>query len=450
MLKIQKYFNYLLTDKSKKRYEIFQENKIHQFDDKGSIEKRQLNKLNTLIAYAYKNIPYYTKLFNSAGIDSHNTSLNKLHEIECIPFLTKSIIQNEYDSLHIKDLSTRGAYTNSTGGSTGEPVSFIQDTVFFENSQASFLLALSWRNANPYDSVIKIWGAERDTFEGKKPLISYIKDFFRNRIVLNCFIMTEKNIVDYINIINRHKPKLIIAYVQSIYEIAKYAEEHNINIETQCAIHTGAGTLYECMRLTIEKVFGCKVFNHYGTREMSSIASECKDHSGLHITMDHTLVEVVDENGIACPPGVEGEIVVTTLNNFSMPLIRYKIGDIGTMSSSSTCSCGCNYPKLEKITGRTNGVFKTKKGDRVGGEFFTHIFINRRWVKSYQVIQKDFNLIKISIVKGVLVKDQSKDIIEIKNKIKKIMGMDCVVEFDFVERIPKTKTGKLLNTICEI
>ena len=171
---------------------------------------------------------------------------------------------------------------------------------------------------------------------------------------------------------------------------------------------------------------------------MGSIASECQNHDGLHILMEHTLVEVVDELGKRCLPGVEGEIVITTLNNYSMPLIRYKIGDMGVMSDKIQCNCGCNYPILQKISGRTNGVFKTKSGS------------NRESIKNFQVIQKDLDFIKVKIVKKDGIEFNEEDISDIKNKIKLVMGINCKVVFEFVDKIKKTPNGKYLNTVSEI
>ena len=204
------------------------------------------------------------------------------------------------------------------------------------------------------------------------------------------------------------------------------------------------------MRNVISEVFQCEVFDHYGTREVGSIASECQNHDGLHILMEHTLVEVVDELGKRCLPGVEGEIVITTLNNYSMPLIRYKIGDMGVMSDKIQCNCGCNYPILQKISGRTNGVFKTKSGSKIGGEFFTHIFLYRESIKNFQVIQKDLDFIKVKIVKKDGIEFNEEDISDIKNKIKLVMGINCKVVFEFVDKIKKTPNGKYLNTVSEI
>jgi phenylacetate-CoA ligase len=316
------------------------------------------------------------------------------------------------------------------------------------NNLANFFIAQSWRGAAPYDDIIYIWGAERDIFAGKKPFMASVKDFFGNRLRFNSFKMSEALMIDCINALNKHKPKLIIAYVQSMYELARFAKTNRLHVEKQHAVHAAAGTMYDFLREEIEEVFQCKVFNHYGSREVGAIASECDAHDGLHMMSEHTLVEVVDEEGRACKPGEKGEIVVTTLNNFSMPLIRYKIGDIGVKQAYSPCSCGCSYPKLQEVVGRSTDIFSTKSGIKVYGAYFTHLFYYIDWIKSFQVIQDDFDLINVKIVKAGKEKQESLD--EIEAKIKLVMGEDCRVVFHFVDSIPKTKTGKLLYTVSKI
>lgn len=431
---------------------IFNELKKNTNESIEEVEIRQLYKLNKLLNYAYNNVPYYRNLLNKTNLVKNGTvSLQKISELSQIPFLTKEIIRKEKERLYSNDFQNRKSYKNTTGGSTGEPVVFLQDRYFQVNNLANFLLIRSWRGADPYDSTVILWGAERDTFEGKKPIKAKIIDFLLNIETLNTFYMSNKIMKNYIEIINKKKPKIIQGYVQSIYEIAKFSKVNKIPIEEQNAIHAGAGTVYDFMRKEIESAFHCKVYNHYGTREMGVVASECNAHDGLHIMMEHTIVEVVDKNGDQCRLGEEGEIVVTTLNNYSMPLIRYKIGDIGILQKYEKCKCGCSYPKLEKVLGRKTDLFKTTSGSIVMPEYFIHLIgvvYNRGNIKKFQIIQKKLDLVIIKIViDGEILQD---NLDEIENKIKIVMGQDCKVVFECLDNIPKTKTGKFLYTISKV
>ena len=412
-------------------------------------EQKMLSKLNSILNYAYQNIRYYHELFDRCGIVKNGQiELKSKEELQKIPFLTKDIINKQKENLYSKEIKSRKAFKSTSGGSTGEPVIFMQDKEYLFSTFANFHIAESWRGAGLYESRLILWGAERDTYEGKKPLRSHLIDFVSNTTTLNTFSMTEEDMRRYIEIINRKKPALIITYVQSIHELAKFAKENNIEVKKQRAIHVSAGTLHEYMRVEIEEVFGCGVYNYYGSREVGAIASECNAHNGLHIMSDNTLLEVIDKDGNLCQAGEEGEIVVTTLNNYSMPLIRYRIGDIGIMQEYSECSCGCTYPKLQKIVGRTIDVFHTKDGAKVDGAFFIYQFYFRNWVKNYQVIQESLEQIVIKLVKKDKVPKE--DLTEIEKNVKHVMGKDCEVVFEFVPKIEKSKTGKFLYTYSKV
>jgi phenylacetate-CoA ligase len=227
-----------------------------------------------------------------------------------------------------------------------------------------------------------------------------------------------------------------------MYELAKFIEQNNLSIKNIDAIITSAGTLYPFMRETIEKNFKVKIYNRYGSREVGNIACEEPNIDGLVIT-DDVFVEIVDENGNKCEDGVEGEIIVTSLINHAMPLIRYKIGDRGVLNTSKY-----DFPILEKVSGRNVNMFRTKDNKLIDGEYFTHLLYHIEWIKKFQIIQKDYDLIEVKLIKNF---DESKeDLNNIESGIKKVMGANCIVKFNFVDEILPLKSGKYLYTICEL
>jgi len=433
----------------KKILDLFEQLKKDQYLSAEHIKRKQLAGLNTLLQHACSNIAYYKNLFEQVKLaHKGQITLASYVDFQKIPFLTKDIIQKEKESIYVPDHTSRGSYCNTSGGSTGEPVRLLQDYDYSVHDAANFLLVKSWRGADPFDSEIILWGAEKDIFKGKKSLGSHIRDFVSNRIILNTFSMTPEEMPPYIKKINRHKPKLIRAYVSSLYELARFAKENNIRVEQQHAVHAAAGTVYPFMRDLIEEVFQCRLFNHYGSREVGAVASECSAHDGMHIMMEHCFLEVVDHNGCPCRPGDEGDIVITTLSNYSMPLIRYKIGDRGILQPFGQCACGCNYPKLQHVTGRSTDVFKTKYGGTVDGEYFTHLFYFIDGIRQFQVIQKATDHLLVRIVKQGDIADTA--LAEITGKIHLVMGKQCRVEFTYVKEIEKTKTGKVIYTLSEV
>jgi len=161
------------------------------------------------------------------------------------------------------------------------------------------------------------------------------------------------------------------------------------------------------------------------------------------------VLEILDKNEKKCTPGQIGNVCITTLNNYSMPLIRYQIGDIAKLSQDRSCSCGRGWPLIDSVMGRQTDHFKTKAGEIIHGEYFTHLFYMKEAIQKFQVVQNDYDHITIKIV----VTDQQ----EFDNckesliaSIKKVMGAECKVDFELVDNIPQSKSGKFQYTISKI
>ena len=294
--------------------------------------------LDAMLEHAVKNTDYYRK-FNPKDLSS-------------FPILTKDIIRENFEALKAKDLNTRKWWVNTSGGSTGEPVKFIQDKEYLEMSRYITYLQKQKVGYSFGDTIIKLWGDEREILNGSQSIKSKVINYIKNLTFLNSFNMSEKNMYSFIEQINHKTPKLIVAYAQAMYELSKFVEERNLKIENVGSIITSAGTLYPFMRDSIEKNFNTKVYNRYGSREVGNIACEEPHINGLVIT-DGVYVEIVDEDGNNCKDGEEGEIVITSLINYAMPLIRYKIGDRGVLNTKKY-----HFTILEKVSGRNVNMFK--------------------------------------------------------------------------------------------
>ena len=171
--------------------------------------------------------------------------------------------------------------------------------------------------------------------------------------------MTEKDIKENISFINSFKPKLIVGYPSALNFMADYLAKNPkiLKYKTNAIISAGE-MIYDFQRSNIEKYFQTIVFNRYGCREVGHIASECLVHEGLHYDAERLIIEVVDDNGEICPANTVGNIVITDLNNYVFPLIRYKIGDLGSLSDEKNCKCGCTLPKINKIEGRSFDIIR--------------------------------------------------------------------------------------------
>lgn len=402
------------------------------------IKKYQEDKLRKLLLHAYKNVPYYHRILPKAGVikkgNIHLENFNK------IPILTKDIIRKEGKNLYSKDYKKRRPYENTSGGSTGEPVKFIQDKEYWHRNIANKLYFNRMLGKDIGEKEINLWGSERDIFRNSLSPKERVTNFLYNRTFLNAFKVDEDKLKKFTSEINRVKPESMWVYVESIDLLAKFIEKNDLSIHSPKIIISTAGTLFPEIRERVERIFRCPVYNQYGSREVGPVAIECKYQQGLHCFPWSHKLELVGKGDLK-------NVIVSDLTNYSMPLIRYKIGDIAKKADKLCCECGRNTLFFKEVSGRVISHFITENGDIVHGQYFIHAFYFRDCIKRFQIIQKNHNLVVCNIV---LEKEKNEtEIEEIEDKIKLVMGNNCKVKFEIVDEIRPSKSGKYLYIVCE-
>ena len=411
----------------------------------------QDNKLKELLLHSYKNVPYYHRILRDSDVIDENENLN-LDNFDRIPILTKDIIRREGENLYSKDYQKRKYYTNTSGGSTGEPVKFIQDKYYDDWNIATKIYFNQMLGKEIGEKEIKFWGSDRDIIMGNLTLKDRLLNHLYNRKFFNSYNLDGKNVDALIKLNNVFKPSCYWSYVDATFEFSKIVLNKNIQLFKPQFIVTTIGPLSDNIRNVIEDAFKCPVYNQYGSREVGVIACQCKEKKHLHTFPWFNFVEVVDENNRSIGQGEEGKILVTNLTNYSMPLIRYDIGDIAISAKYEKCDCGRNFLQLKDVLGRTLGYFKKVDGSLVHSHFIVQSMFFKNWIKRFQIIQKDFNLIlvKIELQSQVNTTEYSEDLTEIKDRIKLIMGEDVKVEFEFVDVIEPSPSGKYLYTVSKV
>lgn len=402
--------------------------------------------LSNLLLHAYEKVPYYHNLLKKYEIVLDGTvDLSKFHDI---PLLTKEIIRSNSQDLISTDISNRKWYYNSSGGSTGEPIKLIQDDLY-----------LKWRNATNYyyfknildieeptAKKILLWGSERDLFKGSIGIKAKVTNWLSNTIFLNSFKTTDADFNTFIKVINSYKPEIVRGYAGSLYDLCRYAEQNKVPLFSPKIVVSAAENLSDTMRNYIESNFKTKVYDFYGSREVSNLAGECKEGL-LHPFLFWNYLEVLDNDNQPINEGEEGRVVVTNLFNYSMPLIRYEIGDMA-IRGPEKCSCGNILPTLEKVTGRITDHFWLKNGRMVPAEFFIHLFgvvcYRMGGFEKFQVIQEEYDQLRIKIVTRKELSHQYKN--SVNEKIQQVMGSECKIIWENVDEIPKTSSGKYQYT----
>jgi len=393
--------------------------------------------LKKLLFHAYNNVPYYHNVLVKAGAVKNGRVC--LANFENIPILTKEIIRRRFEELRSRDYKKRKWFYNTSAGSTGEPIKVIQDRLSTKWSMATN--HYYYKDMISVDELfakkILLWGATRDILARSRR-----NNALTNSIFLDSLSMTETDMKHFIRIINSYRPVIIRGYAGSLFELCRFVEKKKLSIYSPKVVVSSAETLHEIMRKKIESVFGTKVSDFYGSREVHGIAGECK-HGLLHMFMFNNYIEVLDRYNQRVKEGENGRIIATTLHNFSMPLIRYEIGDMAILGPQK-CMCGSPLPTLKKVTGRRIDYLVREDGSIIYGGYFIELFWGEDWVKAFKVIQEDYKRLRMLVVTRDGIEDESQKE-QIEEKIKLVMGTDCKVKWEIVDEIPKTKTGKYLH-----
>jgi phenylacetate-CoA ligase len=415
-----------------------------QYDRKVASD-RTIVGLVRLLQHCRSSVGYYAELLKKAGAIGNADPRDYLRRL---PVLNKETIRANFVRLRSADLEGRRWSYNTSGGSTGQPIDIIQDSEYEDRSKAISLLYQALLGCEVGEPLVKLWGSERDVAGGTRSPKARFFNWLTSTTWLNAFQMSPDRMREFVRTLNRVRPRLIVAYAQAVYELARFVEQNQLQVEPQRAVVTSAGTLYPFMREKIARVFGCQVYNLYGSREVSDIACELPGAEGLWVAPWGNYVEILDDEAKPVPPGEEGNIVVTCLTNHAMPLVRYWIGDRGALLPGPAQSqSGCQI--LKHVSGRNVDVFRKRDSTLVDGEYFTHLLYFRPWVCKFQVIQRDYEDILFKVVRsdGDFPKT---DLDEIAAKARVVMGPNCRVNFEFPAQLPPHPSGKYRYTISEV
>lgn len=399
-----------------------------QYWNQEQIRDYQWQKLQPLIHHAAFKVPYYRNLFKSNGLLPED--IRNLDDFSKIPVLTKKDMQQCLNDMVADGADTSKLALNSTGGSTGMPLNFYQDPNYILWSDAARLRA--WRymaGVTEKDLEAVLWGAIRDIGKGLT-FNQVLRGVLRERsLVLNTFDLDEALLNKYLRYYNFFKPPVMRGYASSLYYVARYIEGKKLNVHKPKAIVSSTEVLHPRMRETIERIFECKVFDSYGCREISQIATECEAHNGLHIVFENQYVELDGQ-----------DIVVTNLNNYVMPFLRYRVGDLASAIDCTPCSCGRKSPRILSLVGRDNDNIELPNGKVINGEFFEFLFFGMPSVIQYQVVfKRSTNRLQIKLHAS----DQGE---EVGGLIKRSMAEKfgfTDVDVEYGDNFDKTPTGKL-------
>ena len=256
-------------------------------------------------------------------------------------------------------------------------------------------------------------------------------------LTLNTAAVTEEAMEQYTHLLRRYRPKYMVAYAQAAVVFARFCRKQHIEDIRFESMVLSAEMLLPGQRAMIEETFGGKVFNRYGCREVSVIASECEYHTGLHINADALLVEVEPMPNL--PQGM-GRILITDLMNRSMPLIRYEIGDLASLNFQQ-CACGRSLPLLGPIEGRLTDFLKLPSERMVSGvALLTFVVAHLREVRQVQFIQRDATHVTLKVVPAHGYGAHTEE--ELRSRLRPYLGEQIELTVALTDSIASEPSGK--------
>lgn len=414
--------------------------------DRKQIEGRLTRKLERLLLHAHEHVPYYRELLARHEVVVQGQV--QLQNFGSLPLLTKEVIRARGSRLYAADHSRRKSYANTSGGSTGEPVSFIQDRQYDDWNIATKLYFNEMLGKQVGEAEIKFWGSDRDILAGNLTWKDRLINQIYHRRFVNCYRLGQVELDELIALNNRFKPVAYWSYMESALELARYLKQHPTAFHTPGFVISTIGPLTDEVKTEIESSFKCPVYNQYGSREVGGIACQCKHQQGLHAFPWWNHLEVVDQEDQPLQEG-EGRVVVTTLENFSMPLIRFEIGDVA-VAGGPACPCGKESFQLSQVMGRTLGYFKKPDGSLRHSHFLVQALFFRTWIKRFQIVQDALDHVLIRVERAPGVDMPQAELEDIVRKTKVLMGQRCQVEFAFEKEIKRSASGKFVYTLCQV
>ena len=401
-----------------------------QWYSKEELYKIQLMGLQNILNHCYKNIPYYKNVLQKVGFNKNG---DPIEELKKIPFLTKKIIKENLPT-GILDNNRKTYFSDYTSGSSGIQGEFHSDVRSFSTTYAIQGLWWEWSGYRFGDKLLQMG------MTLNRGMLKSIKDKLLRVKYIQAFQMSSEIILKNLSAIKGTKNYYFMGYASSLYTYAKFAKESEIDDIQFKAVVSWGDKMFPHYRELIENQFKTQVFDSYGAAEGVMISAECEEHK-YHVMTPHVFIELLDKDGNGVKPGEIGDVVVTNLQNYMMPLIRYRIGDLAVKSENGEkCACGRNFPLLKKIIGRDTDIVYTPNGKALIVHFFTGIFEHFPEIEQFQVVQLKDTSLEIKYILGINFHDSV--IHRIKQEMYKKAGEKFPLRFTVVSDIKPSPSGK--------
>jgi len=392
-----------------------------QWWDPERLEVERTRRLQSLLAVAYREVPFYQSLFGE---------LPAAADLGSLPIATKAALRAGYPRLTTRNTGQR-CHENRTSGSTGANFCVREDAETEGWHRASLLLALEWSGWQFGEPHLQTGVTPR------RGLVKTVKDRLLRCAYVSAFDLSDEALDRALQLLDSRGIAHVHGYPASLFYLARRARQTGWNRPLRSVV-TWGDTLYVHYRQMIEGAFGARVLDTYGISEGMQVCAQCEERGLYHIHALDVIVECVDGEGRPAAPGEVGHLLLTRLHPGPMPLIRYRVGDLAVMSDR-LCACGRGFSTMESIQGRDTDVVVTPCGNRLIVHFFTGILNDFTEIESFQVVQENADAILVRVVpsNGFTKQTAGKIVSALQKK-----GADLEIEVEVVNAIPVATLGK--------
>lgn len=410
-------------------------------------ERRELQfaRLREVLAAAHEHTPYWRELIDAAGI--RPAEVRTIDDLRAMPLLTKDTIRARKDDMVWRDEGKRLALVH-TSGSTNEALAFYTNSNREAHINAARMRGHEWIGVRRGEKEMYFWGSPIEL--SKQDKIKRFRDWLINDGLTNGFEIRPESVPEYFEYWKRWRPKCIFGYPCSFSLMAAFARQQGIDL-TRLKRHglkvisTTSEMLTDVDRELIETAFGVPVFDSFGLREGGLVGHEC-DRGVMHTMDEQVLLETIDPDTLE-PTDGEGELVLTNIVSKVMPVIRYRTGDIVTLSDAP-CQCGRTLGSVKISGGRAADFVVTSDGKWVAGYFIIYICRSVPGIVKFQLTQRQRGKITVRVVTdGEFPADGCE---RVKRGVEQRLDSDDEITVEQVDDIKPAKSGKYRPVIGDL
>lgn len=415
-----------------------------QWWDLDRLKEYNNKRLCRIIQHCYENVPFYRDQFKKLKLVPRD--IQSSEALTKLPTIDKKVIKENYDAFFDQNADRRKLLNFHTSGSTGEPFSYYLDKRAWSLNWALQFRCWEvsgWRFGSKR---ISIGGSA--LFPDKKPSLAVrVRNVIDNNESISATHMDSDRLGNVIERINQVKPEFIRGYPSALNVLSTYMKKENVEIVPIKAIFTMAEKLFPDQRENIQHAFNSPIFEGYGGSELGFSALECEYHTGLHFCLDSGIFEILTGEE-RTETGEVGELVYTNLENYAMPFLRYRSGDVVRNEVKMDCPCGRQFPLFTNgLEGRTGEILRFSNGRMVSPTAATLIF-GKFNLDRYQMVQTGKDEIELRLVKGA--DFQEEELTALTKAIQHHCGETVHIHIRFLSDLPQSKSGKLQFIFSEI